>query len=372
MQFREFGNTGKMISALGFGAMRLPTIGDDSADIDQPLTTAMIRRAINAGVNYVDTAYPYHGGKGEGAVGCALANGYREQVFLSTKLPIWSVKEPADMDRLFEEQLERLQTDHIDFYLVHCLQTHTWPTIRDHGVCEWGQRLKSQGRIGRFGFSMHAHYETFVEILDYHPWDFCQIQHNYANETVQAGTRGRKYAGEKGIPVVVMEPLLGGGLANPPIIARELLEAADRDPVDLALNWLWDKPEIVTVLSGMSTMEQVEQNLKYAEHSGVGTFGDDDHALIARLQEIFDQAAPVPCTKCRYCMPCPSGIDIPLVFEQYNDKTMFGGTTSATLYTMSETTADVCVECGECEEKCPQSISIIEQLKRIDLELRSG
>jgi len=371
MQYREFGNSGKMISALGFGAMRLPTNSDDSADIDQPTTTAMIRRAIDAGVNYVDTAYPYHGGNGEGAVGEALSGGYREKVSLATKLPIWYVKEPADMDRLFNEQLERLQTDHIDFYLVHCLQSHTWPTIRDFGVCEWGAKLKADGRIGQFGFSIHANYDTFTEILDYHPWDFCQIQYNYANETVQVGTRGLELARSKNIPVVVMEPLLGGGLANPPQAARELLDTAGREPVDVALNWLWDKPGIFTVLSGMSTPDQVEANLRYAEHSGVGSFTDDDHALIAKLQEIFDRTAPIPCTKCLYCMPCPQGIDIPLAFEQYNDNQLFEGTTSNTLYTMSETTADACVECGACEEKCPQSISIIEQLKRIDKELRS-
>lgn len=370
MQYREFGNSGKMISALGFGAMRLPTNSDDSADIDQPQTTAMIRRAIDEGVNYIDTAYPYHGGKGEGAVGEALTDGYRDKVSLATKLPIWYVKEAADMDRLFEEQLARLQTDHIDFYLIHCLQAHTWPTIRDFGVCEWGEKLKSEGRIGQFGFSIHAGYETFVSILDYHPWDFCQIQYNYANETVQVGTRGLDYANEQRVPVVVMEPLLGGGLANPPADARDLLDEAGRDPVDLALNWLWDKSGIFTVLSGMSTLEQVDRNLEFASHSGIGTLSDDDRALVVKLQEIFERTSPIPCTKCGYCMPCPQGIDIPVVFEQYNDDQLFHGTTSRTLYTMSKTTAEACAECGQCEEKCPQSISIMEQLKLVDEELR--
>jgi len=370
MQYREFGTTGKKISALGFGAMRLPTISDNPADIDQDATTEMIRYAVDHGVNYVDTAYPYHDKAGEPAVGIALTDGYRERVSLSTKLPIWFVEKPADMDKFLNEQLQRLQTDHIDFYLVHCLQKHTWPTIRDHGVCEWGERAKEDGRIGQFGFSAHAHYETFVEIFDYHDWDFCQIQYNYANEEVQAGTKGLKYAADKGTPVIVMEPLLGGGLANPPAPAKALLDAAGKNPVDLALNWIWDRPEVALVLSGMSSLEQVKQNLAFAEHSGVGSLTQQERDLVTQLQQLYKENAPIPCTKCGYCMPCPQGIDIPLAFEQYNDNTVFSGTTAHILYAMSETPTSVCVECGQCEEKCPQEIKIIEELRRVDKELR--
>jgi len=371
MQYRPFGKLEEKVSALGFGCMRLPCLGEknESADIDEKLATKMIRSGIDRGINYLDTAYVYHQGVGEAFVGKALMDGYRQKVLLATKLPIWSVQEPADMSKLLEEELVNLQTDCIDFYLVHCLQKHTWPAMRDVGVCEWGERMKKEGKIKHFGFSFHSEYETFEEILDYHDWDFCQIQYNYANETVQAGTKGLKYAASKGIPVAIMEPLLGGGLVNLPPAAQKLLDDAGKNAVDVALNWLWDKPEIAVVLSGMSAEQHLEDNLKYAEKSGIGSLTDADHQLVKGLQEAFEAASQIPCTKCGYCMPCPQSINIPQAFEQYNDAHLFTGNSAPTLYTMSDVLATACVECGMCEDKCPQSIKIIDELKKVHTEL---
>ena len=241
MKYRKFGKTGFNASALGFGCMRFPTTGSDGA-VDEPEAIRMVRYGIDSGINYIDTAYPYHGGDSERILGRALKDGYREKVRLATKLPIWEVKEAADFDRLLDEQLARLQTDCIDFYLLHNLQAPTWPKVRDLGVLDWLRKVKAAGKIGEMGFSYHDDYDTFVEIIDANPdWVFCQIQYNYMNEEVQAGTRGLEYAASKGLAVIVMEPLLGGCLATAPEPVKEVFELArsSRTPADWALQWLW-------------------------------------------------------------------------------------------------------------------------------------
>lgn len=371
MKYRTLGKTQVQVSALGFGAMRLPTTGSD-AEVDEAAAIEMLRYAIDHGVNYVDTAYVYHGGHGERVVGKSLADGYRDKVYVATKLPIWNVNTLADCDRLFDEQLSRLRTDHIDFYLLHCLQAGTWSRMREIGVLKWAEQLRADGRISHFGFSFHDSYDVFVEIVDDYDWSFCQIQYNFCNEDVQAGTRGLKYAAAKGLGVIIMEPLFGGTLANPPATVRDIWEAAPgtHRPADVALRWLWDKPEVSLVLSGMSNLEQVQQNLESASLSGSGSLDEDEAALIACVREEYQRLSPIPCTKCGYCLPCPNGVDIPLNFELYNNAAVFGGNPvvlcrNLYLSLSEEQRASACLECGTCEEKCPQHIPIGEMMGRV-------
>ena len=371
MKYRTLGRTNTQVSALGFGAMRLPTTGA-AAEVDEAQAVAMLRYAIDRGVNYVDTAYVYHAGKGEGVVGKALADGYRDKVHLATKLPIWSVQKVEDCDRFLNEQLSRLQTEHIDFYLLHCLQKRSWQKMRDLGALEWAAKAQADGRIGHFGFSFHDTYETFVEIVDDYDWSFCQIQYNFVNEDVQAGTKGLKYAAAKGLGVIIMEPLFGGTLANPPRPVWEIWNKDQRKhrPADVALRWLWDKPEVSLVLSGMSNLEQVEQNIDSACRSGVGTLDEHEAALVARVQQEYAKLSPIPCTKCGYCMPCPNGVNIPVNFELGNNATVFQGSSISlcrNLYnSLPETErAAACVTCGTCQEKCPQGIEIGTMLGRV-------
>ncbi|MEM4611093.1 MAG: aldo/keto reductase, partial [Thermoproteota archaeon] len=284
MKYRRFGKLDWQVSALGFGCMRLPIIGNDHSKVDEPEAIRMIRYAIDHGVNYVDTAYPYHGGNGEIVVGKALRDGYRERVRLATKMPIWNINSREDMDRIFDEQLKKLQTEYVDFYLLHALNKNSWLKIKNLNVFDWAERVVSEDRIKHLGFSFHDDFEVFKEIIDaYDKWTLCQIQYNYENEEVQAGTRGLKYAAGKGLAVVIMEPLLGGALANPPPAVKQLWDEAGKDPVEMALQWLWNKPEVSVVLSGMSTMDQVKRNIEFASRSGVGILSDEDLKLIARV-----------------------------------------------------------------------------------------
>ena len=274
MRYRTFGKLDWRPSALGFGAMRLPTIDGDPARIDEPEATRMIRHAIDRGVNYVDTAWPYHRSTSEPFLGRALRDGYRQRVKLATKLPCWLVKEAADFDRFLAEQLRRLQTEQVDFYLLHALDAERWAAMRDLGVLDWAEQAMADGRIGHLGFSFHDKYEAFQGIVDaYDGWTFCQIQYNYMDEQEQAGVRGLNYAVDKGLAVVVMEPLRGGMLAGDvPDPVQAIWDAApvQRSAADWALQWLWNQPAVSLVLSGMSTMAQVEQNLASAEQSAVG------------------------------------------------------------------------------------------------------
>jgi predicted aldo/keto reductase-like oxidoreductase len=369
MQYRRFGKLGFEVSALGFGAMRLPVIEDSDGAIDEPKAIEMIRFAIDSGVNYVDTAYPYHKSKGENLVGQALQDGYREKVQLATKLPCWLIKTPDDFDKYLDEQLEKLQTDHVDFYLLHALWRERWDKMQRMKACEWAEKVLADGRIGHLGFSFHGTLPLFKEIIDAYDWTMCQIQYNLLNEDVQAGTEGLEYAAGKGIAVVIMEPLLGGALASPPPDAQRVWDESDKNPVDMALRWLWNKPGVTTILSGMGTLEQVQQNLESADRSGVGTLTQEEADLVTRVQEAYKALDAIPCTKCEYCMPCPNGINIPRNFELYNQAVAYGTEgLSKALYNYhmpKEERADACIACGECEEKCPQQIEISEWMGRV-------
>ena len=365
MKYRKFGKLNWEVAVLGFGAMRLPVIDNDPTKIDEEEATRIVRYGIDRGINYVDTAYPYHGGQGEPVVGRILRDGYRERVKLATKLPCWLVKNEGDFDRYLDEQLERLQTEHIDFYLLHSLRDPTWPNMQRLHVFDWAEKALADGRIGHLGFSFHDRYDMFQEIIDaYDGWTMCQIQYNFMDVNYQAGMRGLKYAAAKGIAVVAMEPIRGGRVAQnvPPAIEALWDTAAHkRTPADWALQWVWSQPEVTLVLSGMSAMEHVEQNLASADRAQVGLLTEEELALIVQVREKYLELSPIPCTDCRYCMPCPSGVNIPRIFELYNDarkydslqipKMLYGSLPEANR-------ANQCVECGQCMEVCPQHIEI--------------
>ena len=363
------GKTGIPVSALGFGCMRLPTV--QGGTVDEELAVAMMRTAIDNGVNYFDTAYVYHSGQSEAVLGRALDNGYRDRVSIATKMPTWSVTQASDFDRFFEEQCERLHTDRIDFYLLHNLSQERWALLKNLNIARWAEKAKQQGRIGFFGFSFHHSFDIFKQFIDSYDWDFCQIQYNYMNEDVQAGTRGLQYAAKKDMAVVIMEPLLGGNLANPPGPVRRIFESSPvkRTPADHALQWLWNKPEISLVLSGMSAMDQVTQNIESAGRSGVGTMTEENLRIIDLARTEYRKLSAISCTKCAYCMPCPNGVDIPRNLELYNEGIMYNNFgLSKGLYTTvfpASIRAEQCTACRSCEEKCPQHIAISSWLAKI-------
>jgi predicted aldo/keto reductase-like oxidoreductase len=299
-------------------------------------------------------------------VGKALEGGYREKVKLATKLPPWMVNGPEDFDRILDEQLKKLQTDHIDFYLLHALNKNRWhEVVLKYDLLGKAAAALADGRIGHLGFSFHDDYESFVEIVNGSDlWSFCQIQYNYMDMENQAGVRGLKLAAEKGLAVVIMEPLMGGRLVDPPPEARKAMEsfAVRRSPVDWALQWLWDQPEISVVLSGMSTMPEVEQNLRSAASSRAQAFGEAEQGLIEQVRNIYRSRIAIPCSKCGYCMPCPNGVNIPGNFEYFNFAHLYDNVADTSiryhLFLPEAQRAGACVECGICEELCPQKIPI--------------
>lgn len=371
MKYRPFGKLDWEVSALGFGAMRLPVIGKDQSKIDEPEAIKMIRHAIDQGVNYVDTAYPYHMGTSEVVVGKALKDGYREKVKLATKMPVWFTQAYDDFNRFFTEQQERLQTEVIDFYLLHALGKDHWPRLKELKVLEWAEEMVAKGKIHHLGFSFHDDHDTFKEIVDaYDKWDFCQIQYNFMDIEFQAGEKGLKYAADKGLAVVVMEPLRGGTLTKGlPESVEALYDKASvkRSPADMALQWVWNQPEVSLVLSGMTAMQHVIENLASADKSGANSLDEEELALADRLREEYQRLSPIPCTSCEYCMPCESGVKIPRILEFYNDAVMYNAPGPSRFRYRSlppDNQADKCVVCNDCVELCPQEIPIPEWLEK--------
>ena len=382
MQYRIDPKSGNRISALGLGCMRIP--GFAIGKPDPRATQAIIERAIERGINYLDTAYLYPGN--EVAVGTALArDGLRDRVFVATKLPHASCKRTEDFDRFFSEQLRRLRTDHIDYYLLHNITSPAqWERVRELGIEDWIARKKACGAIRSIGFSFHGSTDDFPVLLDAYDWDFCQIQYNYANERYQAGTVGLHAAAARGMAVFVMEPLLGGRLADKlPAPAARLLAQAGEDglqtPADWGLSWVWNHPEVTMLLSGMTSPAMVDANAAVAERALPDTMTEAQLATIGRVVELFERANRVPCTGCNYCMPCPHGINIPGCFAAYNASFAHGWFagmqqyfTASAVRTSSPRLASNCVSCGACARHCPQHIDIPARMADVRRRFQPG
>lgn len=369
MQYRRMRGVDAPLSVLGFGAMRLPLA--PGGRIDRAAATAMVRHAIDAGVNYVDTAYVYHEGESEPFLGEALGDGYRERVHLATKLPVFMVKERGEMDRYLDDQLARLRTEFIDFYLLHGLNREGWGRAHALGVLEFLDDALADGRIRHAGFSFHDDFAAFTPIVDAYDWTFCQVQYNYMDVHYQGGEEAVRYAAERLLGVVVMEPLRGGALARPVPGAAELWARAgtERTPAEWGLAWLWDQPEVTVVLSGMTTMDQVRENVAYAGRARPGALSPRERAVYDDIRALYRGRTAVGCTQCGYCKPCSSGVDIPECFGLYNDAFVYGDTASAKsryhIFARYGGAASNCTECGQCEERCPQGLEIRKHLKAV-------
>jgi predicted aldo/keto reductase-like oxidoreductase len=370
MKYRKFGRLDVQVSALGFGCMRLPILGDDAGRIDEPEAIRMIRHAVDRGVNYIDTAYPYHQGQSERLVAKALKDGYREKVYLATKFPSWMLREHADFYRLLDEQLQKLETGRIDFYLLHALNKAHWETMLRCGVFEAIKEYLKSGKVGHIGFSFHDDLETFKTIIDAYDWDFCQIQYNYLDEHRQAGLEGLRYAAARGIAVIVMEPLLGGKLATEP--PRQVADiwagsGVKRTPAEWALRWVWNHPEVSVVLSGMSTFGQVEENLRIADEALPDSLSADEMEAVERVKQAYNAMPKIDCTGCEYCMPCPYGVQIPRNLRMYNALMMFNDLKQKGEYLKLDESARAsgCQACRNCEKACPQKLKISELMPRV-------
>ncbi len=376
MNYRKFGKLDFQVSNLGFGCMRLPVLDGDNGKINEEESIKMIRYAIDNGVNYIDTAYPYHQGNSEPLVGKALKDGYRHKAKLATKLPVWLCETYGDFDKYLNEQLGKLDTEYIDFYLLHSLSNKSWNKAKELGVLEFLDKALSDGRIKYAGFSFHDDLSLFKEIVDSYDWSFCQIQLNYMDENYQAGIQGLNYASEKGLAVVIMEPIKGGKLAKQPEGDLEELwknSGVNLTPAELALRWVWNHPQVTVLLSGMSTMEQVEENIRTASNVTPLSLDADEIKLINDIKEIYSNRNKVGCTSCRYCVPCPNKVAIPDIFDIYNNYFVYEATDAGvnTYARMKKAGVDStnCIECGQCESLCPQNLEIIRHLKEADIVL---
>ncbi len=375
MLYRKVPENGDELSILGFGCMRLAV---RDGKIDEERATRQVRYAIDHGVNYIDTAWPYHMGESEPFLGWALADGYREKIKLATKLPSWTIKSREDMDRILNAQLERLRTDHIDYYLVHGLVGLLWDKMEKLGVLDFLDKAKADGRIINAGFSFHGSAGDFKRIVDAYPWTFCQIQYNFLDEKNQAGTEGLEYAASKNLSIIIMEPLRGGKLTSPvpPEVQKIWNEApVRRNPAEWALRWIWNRPEVTVVLSGMNEESHIEENLKIASEAYPNSLTDTELQLVRKVEQKYRKLMKTGCTGCRYCLPCPSGVDIPGCFEIFDNFYLSGNEREAKLMYASKPGgiirgdvpgyASQCVQCGQCVEKCPQHLDVPSLLEAV-------
>ncbi len=372
MLYRALGKTGEKVSSLGLGCMRLPVIDGDPGHIDEQRACEIIHYAIDQGINYLDTAYPYHEGKSEPLLAKALQDGYRDKVNLATKMPSWNIESREDMDRYFDEQLERLGTDYIDFYLIHTLNRDFWPKLVELGLFEFLDQIKKNGKARYVGFSFHDEVSLFREIVDAYPWDVCQIQYNYLDIDYQAGHEGLLYAASRNLGVIIMEPLRGGCLAD--MVPDDIMKIWDksevkRTPAEWGLRYIWDLDQVSVVLSGMSNLEQLKENLATANKALPNSLTEKDHSLIREVREIYRDKLVVDCTGCRYCLPCPAGVQIPLNFKYLNNAMLYENIEDArrayASHVGDERKASNCIDCGQCAERCPQEIPIPEMLAEV-------
>ena len=377
MIYRAFQDTAITLSQLGFGAMRFPLKNQyDPTAIDEKQTSEMLYYAIDHGVNIIDTAWPYHRETSEKFLGKALTPAYREKVYLSTKMPMWLIKSKADREKYFDEQRTRLQSDKIDLYLLHSLSTRSWAATREHDVLSFLENMKDQKKIGYVGFSFHDKLPIFKEIVDAYPWTFCLIFLNYVDDAFQAGIEGLEYAHNKGLAIMVMEPLRGGKLCRntPPEISR-IIEQTGRPQgaAEFALRWVFDRPEVCCVLSGMSTIDHVKQNIAFASVDHRNTLRDHEKELYKKAKSFYKARTKVACTECGYCAECPQKIPISFILNMYNDAHMYNAFEQSRwmyrVFVKPENRADACTACGECEEKCPQDIPITEVLEEAHKDL---
>ncbi len=377
MQYRldKYGNR---LSALGFGCLRFP---QKNGKIDLEATRKQVKLAVEQGVNYFDTAYVYAGS--EAALGEILeAEGLRDRVNLATKLPHYLIKSRLMLEKLFQEELKRLRTDHVEYYLMHMLcDKPTWERLKKLGIEDWIAEKKAGGQIGQIGFSYHGNSETFCQLVDAYDWDFCQIQYNYLDEHSQAGRRGLHHAHARGLPVIIMEPLRGGRLVE--LLPPEAKQVFQNDPhgwspAQWGLRWLWNQPEVTVVLSGMNSEEMVLENIRTASQAPVGSFGASEQAVIEQAKAAINAKMKVGCTACGYCQPCPKGVDIPGAFAAYNrmhaenPKKAKWEYLQCTLFRKNTTSASNCIGCGKCEKHCPQAIPIRRELKNAQADLEDA
>lgn len=369
MRYRKLGGTGESVSTLAFGAMRLPHEPGDPGSIIHAEAQDLVYRALALGVNVVDTAWNYHREKSESFLGDMLSPVERKRILLSTKLPCWMVESPDDAMGFLDRQMNRLRTDWLDIYLLHGLNRRSWEKMKASGIPEWGARMKEEGRIRFFGFSFHDSFETYTDVLSHLNWDLCLLMLNYVDTGYQAGLRGVRDAAAKGMGVMIMEPLRGGFLAgNLPGEVASCFAGTRHTPAALGLRWVWNLPAVSTVLSGMTTMGQLEENAALAESSPPGCLGPAELDEYEKAREAFLARAEIPCTQCEYCMPCPQGVAIPWCFNYYNYYTMHADLEQAkTLYGFINNGygAHRCNRCGACLEKCPRGLSIPDLLEKV-------
>ncbi|WP_034632538.1 aldo/keto reductase [Maridesulfovibrio bastinii] len=385
MQYRTFGKTGEKVSALGFGAMRLPIIDGDYSKVDEDAAYKLFKHAVDNGLNYIDTSWPYHsnslteGGSSEPFVGRTLKKIGREKVLLATKLPIWAVKSREDMDAFLDKQLERLQTDHVDFYLVHNIMETTWRSVTSLGLSDFLDKALKSGKVRHVGFSFHDTPALFDEVLNYYDWSFCQHACNYFDTKFQAGLEGIDKASERGLGFVSMETVLGGMLADQiPEEAVEIFNATGikRSPAGWALRWAWNRPQTSVLLSGMNTMEQLEENLSLADIALPNSLSEVEMEAYAKVRTFLKSRGTIPCIECGKCS-CPNGVDIQQIFTIHNSNTIFkdvpfGCHQYDLMIAPSGHGAENCNGCGECESMCPQDINIAEEIQKIAVEFNAG
>lgn len=375
MKYRTFGKLGIQGSAFGLGCMRFNGAASGDSVIDEQKAVSLIRRAIDGGVTYLDTAYVYLDKTSEIVLGKALQDGYRDKVTIATKMPAEAVKNRADMEALLAEELAKLQTDHIDFYLMHGIDKEKWEYFKSIGAPEFFEEMKQAGKIRYKCFSFHGPYEDFEYIIKDNDWDMVQIQYNYMDVDNQAGTKGLELAGSLGIPVVIMEGLLGGRLANAPDNVQALYDAfpVRRSPVEWAFRWLCNRPEIATVLSGCNEEAQIDDNLRIFDTVEPGIMTPDELKLMEDVRNAYNSRTKIGCTGCRYCMPCPNGVNIPGIFSAWNNVSLYNADPkqdwNMNMILQNGETADKCVQCGACEAACPQHLPIIDSLQAAWKEL---